>query len=129
MTRVKRDLRDWCRKDGKKAFDELRKLALDNPDSWVRLAAVKLWIEYGYGKPLSAEGENPGAITQVRVITGERMGADRSGASPASSAVARPRSVRAARRAAFRIASDRPRAGCGTAVDGAVDGGAPDKRN
>jgi hypothetical protein len=47
MTKVKRDLRDWCRKDGKKAFEELRKLALDNADSWVRLAAVKLWIEYG----------------------------------------------------------------------------------
>jgi hypothetical protein len=59
MTRVKRDLRDWCRKDGRKAFEELRRLALDNADSWVRLAAVKLWIEYGHGKAVGC-GRGPG---------------------------------------------------------------------
>jgi hypothetical protein len=49
---------------------ELRKLALDNPDSWVRLAAVKLWIEYGYGKPLSADGENAGGPVICNVERG-----------------------------------------------------------
>jgi hypothetical protein len=66
MTKVKRELRDWCRKDGKEAYQNLRRLALHGENDYVRVAATKLWIEYGFGKP----SENPDGDTECERVAG-----------------------------------------------------------
>jgi hypothetical protein len=70
MNKIKRDLRDWCRKSGKEAYDNLRKLALYDENSFVRFAATKEWLAYGYGKPPNNPDEIPTAVNNAIRVTG-----------------------------------------------------------
>lgn len=68
MTFSKKSFIELARKNPGEAFENLRHLALHDENSFVRLAATKIWIEYSSGKP--PEGEGGSSVTEVRVITG-----------------------------------------------------------
>jgi hypothetical protein len=76
LTKVRRDLPDWARKDCKQVFENLKHLALHGENEFVRLPATKEWLDRGFGKPVAADGENAGAIAQINVITGVREGSE-----------------------------------------------------
>lgn len=71
MTFNKKSFLELARKNPREAFENLRKLALYDENSFVRVAATKIWIEYAAGKPPEGEGSGS-AVTQVNVITGVR---------------------------------------------------------
>lgn len=71
-TKIKLELRDWCRKSGKQAYENLVHLALHGEPDLVRLAATKEWIERAYGKVPANPDEGPGGVVTVSVITGVR---------------------------------------------------------
>ena len=43
----------------RKLYQNLRRLALHGENDYVRVAATKLWIEYGFGKPPEDRNDEP----------------------------------------------------------------------
>jgi hypothetical protein len=73
MTFSKKTFIELARKNPREAFENLRYLALHDENSFVRLAATKIWIEYSAGKPPEGEGAAYTGPPVVNVITGVRV--------------------------------------------------------